>query len=158
MARAHGIRGEVRVVLHDPQSSALDDADEISIGGECMNIAGARPVNDAVVLALKGVTDRNRAELLRGRPVSVKRESLQIEDDEVLLADLVGFRAILADGSDWGEIVGVELGAHQDRLVVESSGVRRELPLVDEFVGDIDVANSQVIVMPPDGLPEEPAP
>ena len=33
VARPHGVRGELRVHLHNPESTALDAAEEVWIGG-----------------------------------------------------------------------------------------------------------------------------
>ena len=44
VARAHGIRGEVRVHLHNPASTALDDAEVLWLGAREYRIESARPV------------------------------------------------------------------------------------------------------------------
>jgi len=65
---------------------------------------------------------------------------------------LVGCTAV-CDGEDYGVVAAVETGP-QDRLVIHHQGVERLLPLVDEFVIDIDIPNRRIVVAPPDGLPE----
>jgi 16S rRNA processing protein RimM len=156
VARAHGIRGEVRVHLYNPESTALDRAETAYLGDRAFAIEGARPVQGAYLLALAGVTDRDAAEALRGRPVSVARHDLELDEGEVLLADLVGCRVELPDGRPWGVVRAVELGP-QDRLVIRDGEVERQLPVVDEFVVDIDVEARRIVVDPPADLPEEKA-
>src|SRR5690606_15980344 len=107
----------------------------------------------AVLALLEGIGDRDAAEALRGSTVEVDREDLELDDGEVLLADLVGCRAVLADGSDWGEVVRVVTGP-QDRLVIRHGDIERELPLVDELVTAIDLEAGTIEVAPPEGLPE----
>lgn len=155
MARAHGIRGEVRVHLHNPASSALDAAEVLFLGDREYPIESARPVAGAYLVALAGVPDRTAAEALRGLPVSVARDELELDDGEVLLADLVGCRVELPDGSDWGTVSGLELGP-QDRLVIAQGEVERLLPVVDEFLVEIDVEARRIVVDPPVDLPEDP--
>ena len=156
VARAHGIRGEVRVHLHNPASTALDDAEVLWLGEREYAIESARPVAGAYLVALAGVEDRNAAEALRGRPVWVARDDIDLDEGELLLADLVGCRVELPDGSEWGVVSGLELGA-QDRLVIRQGEVERLLPVVDEFLLDIDVEARRIVVDPPADFPEDKA-
>ena len=156
VARAHGIRGEVRIHLYNPASTALDDAESLWLGEREYAIESARPVAGAYLVALAGVPDRNAAEALRGRPVSVAREDIELDDGEVLLADLVGCRVELPDGSEWGVVSGLELGP-QDRLVIRQGEVERLLPVVDELVVEIDVERRRIVVDPPADFPEDKA-
>ena len=157
VARAHGIRGELRLALHNPESRALDAAETLHIAGHDHAIESARSVaGGAVLVKLAGIDDRTTAEGLRGQAVLVDREELELEDDDVLLSELVGLRARLPDGTDWGEIVRIDLGL-QSRLVVRDGDIERSLPIVDEFVLHIDIDAGTVTVDPPEGLPEDPA-
>lgn len=155
VSKAHGIRGEVVAIPHDPASTSLGEVDALWVGGERRAVVRARPVPGAYLLALAGITDRDAAAALRGAVIEADRDDLELDDDEVLLADLVGCRCVLADGTPWGEIVAVELGT-QDRLVIRDGAVERLLPVVDAFVADIDVEAGVVTVTPPEGLPEDP--
>jgi 16S rRNA processing protein RimM len=156
VARAHGIRGEICAVPHDPESTTLEEIEQVFLGeeGTAYQVLASRPVNDGYLLRLAGVVDRNAAERLRGSTVSVDRSTIPLEEGEVFLSDLIGFACQLPDGSAWGEITGIEMG-FQDRLVVRHGDVERLLPYVDAFVGEVDVEKRIVHVTPPEGLPEE---
>ena len=155
VARAHGIRGELRVHLHNPDSTALERAGEILIGGGRHEVQAARPVAGAYLVKLADVPDRTAAEGLRGQPVAVRREDLDLDEGEVLLADLVGCRVELPDGTPWGTIHHVEPGS-QDRLVIHHGDLERLLPVVDELIVEIDTDARRVVVDPPEGIPEDP--
>lgn len=163
VSKAHGVRGEVLVVMIDPASESLSDVDAVWIGATRYPLVGARPVGGAYLLALEGVTDRDVAAGLRGQPVAVARADLDLDDDDVLYADLVGCQCQLPDGRPWGTIVAIELGP-QDRLVIHDDvredgtpgPIERLLPLVDAFIADVDRERRIVIVTPPDGIPEDP--
>jgi 16S rRNA processing protein RimM len=154
VAAAHGIRGEIRAVPHDPASTTLERASAVWIKERRYPIEAARPTPKGFLLALEGLTDRNAAEALRGAAVEVDRAELELAEGDVLLADLVGCQARLADGTPWGEVVALDLGP-QVRLVIHHGGVERLLPLVDELVPAIDLANRVLTVSPPDDFPEE---
>jgi 16S rRNA processing protein RimM len=102
---------------------------------------------------LDGVVTRNDAEALRGKPIDVSREALELAEGEVILHDLIGCKVVLPDGTPWGEITAVDAGM-QDLLVIHDGDTERLLPLVDEFVTNIDLAARVVTVDPPEGLPE----
>jgi len=159
IARAHGIRGEVAIFTHDPDSTLLERCGSVWIDGTERKIVQARGTPKGWLVQLEGVITRTAAEALRGQPVEVARELLELEEDDVLLHDLVGCTTRLADGTPWGEIVGIDVGggpAPQDRLIVHHGEVERLLPLVDAFVTAIDLDARTVTVDPPPGLPESP--
>jgi 16S rRNA processing protein RimM len=154
VARAHGVRGEVRVALHNPDSDALERAGVVFIGGRELAVEAARPVRGAYLVSLAGIADRDQADALRGQAVAVDRGDLELEADDVLLVDLVGCRVERVDGSDWGVIAAIEPGP-QDRLIIHQGDIERQLPVADPFVIEVDVEGRRVVVDPPEGLPEE---
>jgi 16S rRNA processing protein RimM len=154
VARAHGIRGEVVIITHDPESDTLGCVESIWIGGVERKIQKARDTQRGWLVALEGVTTRNDAEALRGQPVEVERAALQLEPDDVLLGDLVDCEVRLPDGTPWGTIAEIMVGPHQDLLVIHDGEIERLLPLVDQFVTNIDLEAGVVTVDPPADLPE----
>jgi 16S rRNA processing protein RimM len=153
ITRAHGIRGEVVIVTHDPGSEIVGEVETLWIGGSERRVTGARGTHRGWLVQLEGVATRNDAEALRGQLVEVDRSVLELADDEILLADLVGCRVVRTDGAPWGTIAEIQ-GGMQDLLVIHDGEIEHLLPLVDEFVTHIDLDNGVVTVDPPDGLPE----
>lgn len=159
IARAHGIRGEVLAVPIVDGSTTLAGAEAVWIAGRRYALRGARPTPDGYLLALEGVTDRDVAAGLRGQKIHVDRSELDLGEDDVLLADLVGCKVFTIDGDAWGEVTAVELGP-QDRLVIQDREARLErlLPVVDAFLADIDLDTRTITVSPPDDFPADPLP
>lgn len=153
VARAHGIRGEVVIVTHDPASTILEDVGELYVDGVARRVTGARSTPRGWLVQLDGVVTRDDAERLRGAQVAIDRAAIPLEEGEFLLSDLVGCRVRRVDGAPWGEIVGIELGL-QDRLVIHDGEVERQLPMVDALVVEVDLDAGVVTVDPPEGLPE----
>jgi len=154
IARAHGIKGEVVVHTHDPDSVILGDVETIWVGGVERKILEARGTHRGWLVALEGVETRNDAEALQGKVVEVDRADLDLAEGEVLLDDMIGCKVVLPDGRDWGTIAAVNLGP-QDQLVIHDGEIERLLPFVDQFVTKIDIAAGVVTVDPPEGLPED---
>ncbi len=153
IARAHGIRGEVVVITHDPDSDTLGAVETIYVRGEPKKVLAARDTVRGWLVKLDGVLTRNDAEALKGAVVEVDRDLLELDEDDVLLGDLVGCKCVLPDGTAWGEIVAVEASELQDRLVIHDGDLEKMLPLVDVFVTNIDLDAGIVSVDPPDNLP-----
>jgi 16S rRNA processing protein RimM len=154
IARAHGIRGEVVIVTHDPDSETLAGVERIYVDGAPRRVLAARDTQRGWLVLLEGVATRTEAEALRGRPVEVDRADLGLAEGDILLHDLVGCAVRKADGAPWGVIAAIDRVPLQDLLVIHDGGVERMLPLVDVFVKDIDLDARVVTVDPPDDLPE----
>jgi 16S rRNA processing protein RimM len=154
VARAHGIRGEVVIVTHDPDSATLGSVASIYVGGVPRKVVQARDTQRGWLVALDGITTRNDAEALRGKPVEVDREDLDLDADDILLDDLIDCEVRLPDGTPWGTIAEIMVGTHQDLLVIHDGEIERLLPLVDEFVTSVDLDAGVVTVSPPEDLPE----
>lgn len=152
VARPHGVRGEVRVKLHNPTSETLFDVDEVSIQlGDCapriMRIRSARPAADGIVLlSLDGVGDRDQAEALRSARLHVPRDVLPpVEDGEFYVHDILGAQVVGGDGTVFGRVVDYVSYPAVDVIVVQGDR-RYEVPVIDDFVHRIDAGAKQVIV------------
>ncbi|HEY3807087.1 MAG TPA: ribosome maturation factor RimM [Kofleriaceae bacterium] len=153
IARAHGIKGEVVIVTHDPDSTTIGELERVWIGGVERTIQQARDTHRGWLVALEGVATRNDAEALRGQVVEVDRDALELDEDDVLLGDLVGC-AVMRGGEPWGTVASVELGELQHLLVIHFGELERLVPLVDELVRSIDLDARTIVVDTPDGWPE----
>jgi 16S rRNA processing protein RimM len=154
VARAHGVRGEICAVPHDPASTTLGEVAAVWIRGKRYEVEDARDTPKGFLLALAGVEDRDAADALRGSTVEVDRADLALEDGEVLIADLVGCAVRRADGTPFGVVTGLEMGP-QVRLVIRDGAVEREVPLVDALVTAVDMETKVITVDLPEGWPEE---
>lgn len=153
VAKAHGVRGELRIVTHNPESTTLDSASSVHVGGVAFDVESIRAVSGAYLVRLTGVTDRNGAEELKGKTIEVDRELVPLDDGEVILAELVGFDVLLPDGSAFGKVVRIDAGP-QDRLVIHHGDIERLLPYVPEFIVSVDTDEGSIVADPPEGLPQ----
>lgn len=150
---AHGIRGEVKLrsFTADPGAIAAYSPLETAKGAK-IEIARLRPQKDGFIAILKGITDRNAAEALRGTELFVPRERLpEPEEDEVYIHDLIGLRVHLADGSLLGEIVDVADYGAGDLIDVKVEGRQDTvlIPFADAYV--LEANAEKVVVDLPEG-------
>jgi 16S rRNA processing protein RimM len=103
-----------------------------------------------VLARIEGVADRTAAEALRGLRLYVERGRLpDTGEREWYEADLIGLKAVGADGRDWGKVIAFhDFGAGS--VMELSAGLM--LPFTDEAVPEIDVEGGKVVVEPPAGL------
>ena len=169
VAGPHGVRGAVRLHLHDPGSSTLAPGrrlvlrrGEEEIGHHEVSRVDPVPGKPGRLrVVLTGVPGRDEAEALRGCEVLVDREQLPaLADDEFYLADAIG-RPVQreADGKALGTIVGLTSNGAQDLFEVEwraADGKRHTwlLPVLPDCIVEVD--DERVRVDLPLGLlPEE---
>ena len=160
IARAHGVRGELRVQLHWSESDSLLAADTVLLqqpGGatRAMKIEGARRADRAILLKLAGVSDRDAATALRGARILVARQALPAaEDGEFYLCDLIGARVVDPAG-ELGVVVEIRGHPSVDCLVIRTDDGRLvEQPLVAPWFERVDLETRRVYLSGRDGLIE----
>jgi 16S rRNA processing protein RimM len=151
---AHGIRGEVKLksFTEDPSAIAAYSPLETAKGAR-IEIVRVRPQKDGFLAILKGVTDRNAAEALKGTELFVPRARLpEPEEDEVYVHDLIGLPVHLNDGSLLGEIVGVADYGAGDLIDVKIEGRKDTvlIPFADQYVLEAD--GEKLVVELPEGF------
>jgi 16S rRNA processing protein RimM len=169
VCRPHGLRGELRVRLHDPTSTALEGLVELWTGrdiGDTVRDAAAlrkwrvktaRPQNGGFyLLTFEGLSDRTGAEGMRGQALYARREALpQLDEDEIYLADLVGCRVVDLEGQQIGLATAVQDIAGNLLLVVQRPGRAEALvPLVPQILVEVDLEARLLRIDPPEGLLE----
>ena len=123
-------------------------------GGRCFHISAIRSVKGGSVIAvLRGVSNRDEAEKLRGTDLYVPRAALPPPegDDEDDHSDLIGLNAVSPDGEIIGKIIGVHNFGAGDLLEVRFEGERQALliPFENAHVPCIDLDARQVVVLRP---------
>ena len=151
---AHGIRGEVKLRSFTAEPDGLlRYSPLLTAAGTKLEIAKLRPQKDGFIAVLKGVTDRNAAEALKGTALFVPRDRLPPPDPgEVYVADLIGRRVVLAGGTMLGEIVDVANYGAGDLIDVKVEGRRDTvlIPFADGFVTESEGA--EIVVDLPEGF------
>jgi 16S rRNA processing protein RimM len=159
--RAHGLKGEVRLKSHtgDPQAIA-DYRPLIASDGRSISLKHVRPAPggapDLLIAIVDGVTTREASEALNRVQLYVARDKLSPpdEDDEFLLADLIGLSVQNEAGEIIGTVVDVPNYGGGDLLEIAPAqkGPTAFLPFTRAFVPTVDIAGKRIVAMPPDDL------
>lgn len=154
---AHGVKGEVKLRSLTAEPSAIARYGPlVNQAGEMFEIERLRQQKDDLIVSLKGVGNRNHAEVLKGTELYVPRERLpEAADDEVYVHDLVGLPVMLKDGSRLGQIVSVPNFGAGDLLEIEVAG-RSDAVLVPFAASYVVVRDAERIVIDlPEGYLDE---
>jgi 16S rRNA processing protein RimM len=115
--------------------------------------AGEAP--DLLIARVEGVTSREAAEALNRVRLFVARERLPPpEEDEFLLADLIGLAVETVSGEVLGTVLAVPNYGGGDLLEIApaAGGASALLPFTKAFVPRVDPAARRVVVDPPEDL------
>ena len=86
--KPQGIRGELKVKPFTDDAEMFRDFERIFVEETPYKVLSVRTGGDMVFLGLKGVADRNAAELLRGKQLYIPREDAPVpEEREMCLAN-----------------------------------------------------------------------
>ncbi len=150
VARAHGVRGVVRVA--GASAETLRGLARVFVGDERRELRASSAGEG--LLKLEGVDDRDAAEALRGADLWMPRDELPAEDeDELYLHDLLGCRLTDGEGAPIGTVTAVESTGAQDLLVVQlPSGREARVPY--PLVTAVDLEARTLACDLPEGLLE----
>jgi 16S rRNA processing protein RimM len=150
VARPHGIRGELAVTLDTPDGEALLQVKAVFLGEARHEVKTARRGRPGQMVLDLGFTDPAQVEVVRGAEVRVEEADLPpLEANEFWHRDLVGLRAVLADGTELGRVTEVVDTAEVAVLVVAGSAGEVYVPFADPHVIEVDVPGGLVKVAPP---------
>jgi 16S rRNA processing protein RimM len=152
---AHGIRGEVVLRSHTVEPEAVARYGPLTTAkGETIEIVRLKPRKDGFIAALKGVTDRDRAEELRGSELFIARDKLPAPaNGEVYLEDLVGLDGLSPNGTALGKIVRVVNFGAGDLIELEIAGRKDTVlvPFTPSYVTEVDIEKGRVVIDLPEG-------
>lgn len=155
IGKPHGVRGWVSITpTTDEPELRFHPGSALLIGDRPCTVADARLEGGRPALLLDGVSDRDRAEELRGQWLYALVDTAQSprDPDEYYDHQLEGLR-VMVDGRETGTVAGILHLPGQDVLEVRDAAGRTVLvPFVAQIVPDVDLASGRVVVEPVEGL------
>lgn len=155
----HGIKGYVKVHCEAESLSILAPGHSVIVRdskgrNRVAEIVDARPQGRMLLLLLKGVSDRNAAEMLPGSDLLVDKSSLpELEPDTYYWADIVGMSVVSVDGRVLGTVASImETGSNDVYVVKTPDNGEILIPAITSVVLEIDLNRKLMRVDLPDGL------
>lgn len=177
---AHGLKGEIWVVLFAGHADWLEDLSEtggfllaekedvaseedLKNGVSEYLLKGAKPHKNGIILQSPNLTDRTAAEKLRGKFLIIPDSYLEADEgEEFYLSEVEGFK-VLEGGKEIGRIVGFTSNIAQDLLIVSlqkdarpgvKNGDQIDIPFVEAIVVGVDPEAESLDVELPPGMIE----
>ena len=153
IGKAHGILGEATIEVRTDEAEdrfALGAVLETESHGN-LTVASARVHNGILLLSFEGIEDRNAIETLRNELLyaDVDIDAPGVDEDDYHVLQLIGCKAYLVDGDEFGEVTEVLNLPGQDVLVIKSESAETLIPFVRQLVPIVDIKARRMTVIPP---------
>ena len=147
VAGAHGVGGEVRLKAFAESVDSLKRHKRLFAGDRALTLKSARAGGNGAIARFAEIADRNAAEALRGKLLSIPRSELPLLDaGEYYHADLIGLRCETEAGEPLGRVVAVENFGAGDLLEIEKpDGKRSLIPFRD---GIAELCDGRIVADP----------
>ena len=149
ITKPQGVRGEVKL---RPITCDFERFDGLEIAYlkrgdlyEPIELSVNRITPDAVYMNVKGITDRNAAERLRGELVYIDRaHAVELDEDSTFLCDLIGLHGVVSDGRDLGTLRDVMQPGGNDVYVFKGPLGEILVPALRSVVVKVDLDAGEI--------------
>jgi 16S rRNA processing protein RimM len=144
IGRAHGVGGEVYVVLITDRTERLAPGARLLAGSQWLTVSESRPQQQRWLVHFEGIDDRNMAEKLTNS-ILLAEPVLDDGDDALWVHELIGSRVIDRQGIERGTCVAVLDNPAHDILELDTGAL---VPVT--FV--LTCSGGVTTIDPPEGL------
>ncbi len=154
VTKAHGLRGEVTVLVLSEVGSRFEPGSELHLeDGRTLTVASTRPDRGRLLVTFDGVANRTAAEQLTGRYLFIREEDApELPEGSFWPHQLVGCEVVTDSGRTLGAIREVVLGVANDIWVTGPPDDEVLVPALKDVVVSVDIARRMVVVRDVPGL------
>ena len=145
--KPQGIRGELKIKTFTDEPQDVKGFKTLYIEGVGYKILSFRVGTDgAAYVGLRGIPDRNAAELFRGKKIEGEREDAPpLEEGRYYIVDIIGLVCETEAGETLGTVVDIANLA-SDVYTIEKAGKRILFPAVKDVIKKYDLENGKLII------------
>ena len=144
--KPQGIRGEIKIKVFLDNAEDFKSFKRIFIGGEQYSLLSVRTQGDFAYIAVKGIADRNAAELLRGKDIEVLRSDCPpLPEGRYYIADLLGCEVFYTSGEKVGEVKEVTPAA-TDIYVLATGNGEVSFAAAEGVIDEVDTEAKKITV------------
>lgn len=141
IVKPQGIRGDVKVQPLTDDINRFKNLKEVLIDDKTYRVSNVSIGGGMVFLELSGITDRNTAELFRGKFLCVKREdAIPLEEGRYFIADIIGCK-VVTESKTIGEIIDITSSRTDIVTVKCENGKIMRFPFLKDLVTNVDIVN-----------------
>jgi 16S rRNA processing protein RimM len=160
VAGAHGIHGELKIKLYNPESSFFHNNSQVILRSKAgkehaLTVRSLRATGKLFILGFKEVRTREFADELRSATVLMIPDTRDLEEEsEVYLESLRGYRVVDVEHGDLGILHAFMLTSLDILVVRGENGKEHLLPVHDHTIHSVDSEKKVVVLETPEGLLE----
>lgn len=156
IVNAVGLKGEVKVYCYTDRKERFEELERIWVEEEPREIQNVRYHGNVAILKLCGIEDRNASEAQKNKGVYIEETDLaELPEGTYYIRDLIGMKILDEKGQPLGTLNNVLQNSAQDLYEIRlEEGRKILLPVVREFVLDVDPEQKTIRVRLPEGLLE----
>lgn len=145
--KPQGIRGELKVKTFTDFPENVKEFGTVYIDDKPYKILSFRVGPDgAAYMGLRGIPDRNAAELFRGKKLEGDREDAPVlEEGRYYIVDIIGLSCETEEGEVMGTVTDVT-NLSSDVYTIEKAGKKILFPAVKGVIAKVDLENGKLIV------------
>jgi 16S rRNA processing protein RimM len=145
--KPQGIRGELKIKTFTDFPQDVKAFKTLYIDDVAYKILSFRVGNDgAAYVGLRGIPDRNAAELFRGKTIEGEREDAPpLEEGQYYIVDILGLSCETEEGEFLGTVTDIS-NLSSDIYTIEKAGKKILFPAVKGVVKKVDIQNKKLIV------------
>ena len=144
VVRAHGIKGEVKVVAFTDSLEDFINLKKCLINETAYIIESSRAGNDFIILKLAGVDSRNQAELISGDIYAEKSDFL-LPEGRYFISDILGY-AVQTNEQYLGVLDDVYSFRSVDTFFVKGEYKNFSFPALKIVILDINLKNKTILL------------
>jgi 16S rRNA processing protein RimM len=155
IARAHGVRGELSVVVLSEVPERFEPGARLSLeDGRALTVDAARPHRDRLLVRFREVTDRTAAEALQGSLLVVPRSSSPaLPEGSWWDHDVEGCAVTTDTGRALGSVDEViHTRANDIWSVLDADGSETLIPVLRDVIVNVDTTGRRIVVREVPGL------
>ena len=145
--KPQGIRGELKVKTFTDTPDVVKKFGTVYIDDKPYKILSFRVGPDgAAYIGLRGIPDRNAAELFRGKKLEGDREDApELEEGRYYIVDIIGLSCETEEGEVLGVVTAIS-NLSSDVYTIEKAGKSILFPAVKGVIVKYDIENGKLIV------------
>ena len=151
IVNTHGIHGEVRVVPWADSPEFLCRFSTLYVDGGAMEVSSSRVHKGSVIARFQGVDTVERAMILKGKTVQIRRSDAKLPEGSFFLADIIGLDVVDENGQKLGILKEV-LSPSQQRVYVVEGDRDLLIPAVPEFILETNIEAGYIKVRLIEGM------
>ena len=145
ITKPQGIKGEFRARIDGISKDDLKELKEITINKQIYTIEKLTFREGFVIFNVKELTDCNEVEILRNMPIYAEVNH-ELEDDEVLIKDIIGFDIVLNNGEKLGQLLSIEDYGASEIYVVKNDKNEIMFPNARGVIESFEMDKKQIIL------------